>query len=249
MNIALVCIAKNEDLYIQEWIDYHLKIGFTKIFIYANDWNYQNNNSNIVIIPFNGKSQQINSYNDFKKHKAHGFHWAAFFDVDEFLVLHKYCCIKSFLENYKDCNAIGINWAMFGNNGHTKIINNDYSVLNRFTKRAANSYLPNKHIKTIVRLPSSSHQKVHCVAEEWYNLQKEKRKNSFNLPIDFSIAQINHYYTKSDEELLIKCDRGRADDGTHRNFINTVKENSFLNEIEDLAALMFFNEHKKCEHY
>ena len=38
MKIALVCIAKNEDDYIEEWVNYHLKLGFSKIFIYENNW-------------------------------------------------------------------------------------------------------------------------------------------------------------------------------------------------------------------
>ena len=38
MKIALVCIAKNEDNYIHEWINYHLKLEFDSIFIYENDW-------------------------------------------------------------------------------------------------------------------------------------------------------------------------------------------------------------------
>jgi hypothetical protein len=36
-KIALVCIAKDEDLYLQDWIDYHLKLGFDDIHIYQNN--------------------------------------------------------------------------------------------------------------------------------------------------------------------------------------------------------------------
>lgn len=34
MNAALVTIAKDEDNYINEWIRYNLKLGFSQIFIY-----------------------------------------------------------------------------------------------------------------------------------------------------------------------------------------------------------------------
>ena len=37
---ALACIAKNEDMYIDEWIEYHLKIGFDKIFIFCDYWKH-----------------------------------------------------------------------------------------------------------------------------------------------------------------------------------------------------------------
>jgi len=41
MTTALVCIAKNEDHYIEEWIAYHLKLGFDHIFIYAYNWEFE----------------------------------------------------------------------------------------------------------------------------------------------------------------------------------------------------------------
>jgi hypothetical protein len=34
MKTALVCIAKDEDHYIDEWLLYHLKLGFSDIFVY-----------------------------------------------------------------------------------------------------------------------------------------------------------------------------------------------------------------------
>lgn len=40
MKKAIICIAKNEDLYIDEWIQYHLKIGFDRVFVYQNNWRY-----------------------------------------------------------------------------------------------------------------------------------------------------------------------------------------------------------------
>ena len=43
MKTALVCIAKEEDNYIDEWIKYHLKLGFNDIFVYQNDWRYAGN--------------------------------------------------------------------------------------------------------------------------------------------------------------------------------------------------------------
>ena len=40
-EVAIVCIAKNESKYIQEWIYYHLKIGISKIIIYDNSDNIE----------------------------------------------------------------------------------------------------------------------------------------------------------------------------------------------------------------
>jgi hypothetical protein len=54
MRVALVCISKNEDNYIDEWIKYHLKLGFDDIFVCNNDWDFNYDNPNVHITPFNG---------------------------------------------------------------------------------------------------------------------------------------------------------------------------------------------------
>jgi len=245
MKVALVCIAKNEDNYIQEWIDYNLKIGFDHIFIYANNWNYESKNRHVTVFQITGTAKQVNAYNDFKDTKSSLYNWVAFFDVDEFLVLKQHKDIKSFLFNYDDCNAIGINWALFGDNGHKWVENNEYSVLKRFTKRSLPSFNVNEHVKSIVKMPSSHLMHVHAIGTTWFNLNKEIRHGAFNSPVDWSVAQINHYFSKTKEELYFKCNRERADTGTHRKF----KEHLMyleLNDEEDLLARNFmYDEYKE----
>jgi len=245
MNTALVCIAKNENYYIDEWIQYHIKLGFDQIFIYANDWEYSCNKNNVTVIDIAGNAQQTNAYNQFKQNLSQDFNWAAFFDVDEFLVLNKHKNLKEFLSEYADCNAIGINWAIFGNNGHATV-EKSYSVLERFTKRNVENFIahtikPNSHIKTIVRLPCNHFQDIHNIRDTWFNLNKELRQGAFNEPIDWTIAQLNHYMTKSTEEFEIKCERGRADTIREKRIPKDYIEYLNSNCIEDLKALKFFH--------
>ena len=37
MSTAICAIAKNENLYLKEWVEYHKNIGINKIFIYDNN--------------------------------------------------------------------------------------------------------------------------------------------------------------------------------------------------------------------
>ena len=37
MKIALCAIAKNENLYIREWVEYYMKLGFSNIILYDNN--------------------------------------------------------------------------------------------------------------------------------------------------------------------------------------------------------------------
>lgn len=40
MKIGICAIAKDENFYIEEWIRYHLKLGVDQIYIFQNNWRY-----------------------------------------------------------------------------------------------------------------------------------------------------------------------------------------------------------------
>jgi hypothetical protein len=234
MKIALVCIAKNEDPYIQEWVDYHIKLGFHKIFIYENDWESKIKNENVVTVPTPGVVQQLPAYNNFIRQYRNDYDWAAFLDVDEFLVLKKHKTISNFISDYKNEDAIGINWVLFGDNGLTS--SEEFSVIKRFTKRGT---IPNEHIKSIVNLKKVGYMHVHNPNGKSVDTNFKRIDNSpfnHNGPID--VAQINHYFCKTKDEFVKKRDRGRADTGTFRDISDFAQHNK--NEIEDLFAYNFF---------
>lgn len=233
MNVALVCVAKNEDNYIQEWIDYNKKLGFDDIIIYQNDWRTSIDEPNVIKVEFDGINQQINSYNHFIKNNYGLYDWVAFFDVDEFLVLKKHKNIKEFISEYSEYNAIGINWFLFGNNGLDKV-NGEYSVLKRFTKRQSQV---NQHIKCIINYRKDFIMTVHNPLFPWVDTNKVVRSGPFNPDGPTDVAQLNHYFCKTQEEFVKKCNRGRADTFTKRNFSEFTGHN--FNDIEDLNAYKF----------
>ena len=102
LRVALVCIAKDEDDYIEEWIEYHLKLGVDEIFIYQNDWraSLKHKRNNVHLIEFDGNCRQLPAYNDFIDKHSGDFDFAIFIDVDEFICLVRDLDIKSFLINY-----------------------------------------------------------------------------------------------------------------------------------------------------
>lgn len=234
MKVALVCIAKNEDHYIQEWVDYNLKLGFDQIFIYENNWRCPINNPNVTKIPFDGNTKQVESYNNFIQNYTDKYDWAAFFDVDEFLVLKKHNNIKSFISDYTSHQAIGINWYYFGANNHEKV-NNNYSILERFTMRGKNF---DKHVKTILKLNKKIRMEVHNPNVNLIGADGIPFSGPFHVNGGCEVAQLNHYFTKSKEEFQLKVKRGRADTSTIRPLTEFDSHN--FNEVEDLLALNFF---------
>jgi hypothetical protein len=241
-KVSLVCIAKNEDHYIEEWIKYNFKLGFDHIYVYQNNWRYfqKNNLSNVSWLEIYGEAKQLHAYNHYIKYYSHNYQWTAFFDVDEFLVLNKHSNIKNFLNDYENYKTIGINWAIFGHNNHESVSDNDHKVLSRFTKRSTEKFDKNKHVKIISQSPLSMMVNPHYNSDPyWFNLNKQPRIGPYNEPVDWSVAQLNHYCTKSIEEMHIKINRGRADILEKRSLEDLLIEGN-ANHIEDLKALEFF---------
>jgi hypothetical protein len=238
-KVALVCIAKNEDNYIQEWVEYHKKLGFDTIFIYQNDWVCNLEDNSIVKIELNGECKQTVAYNNFIKEYHNQYEWAAFFDVDEFLVLKKHNNIKDFLSDYSSFNSIGVNWVVFGNNGLTEV-NGEYSLLKRFTKRQKDI---NPHVKNIVKLLPNVVMDVHNPLGTWYDTQGNQHQGSFNHDGNIDIVQLNHYFCKTKEEYQLKIERGRADlSKSHPDWVRKWSDYDLgnTNEVEDLIAYDFF---------
>jgi hypothetical protein len=235
MKVALVCIAKNEDNYIQEWIDYYCKLGVDNIFIYENNWRCKIEDPNIIKINFDGEMMQTTAYNHFIKNYVGNYDWVMFFDVDEFLVLKQHQNIKEFINDYSEFNGIGINWVFFGDNNITKVMVDDYSVIKRFTKRQLGA---DAHIKSIVKLTDDLVMGVHNPSNKSLcDTNREIFTDSFNHNKLDNIAQINHYFTKTQEEFIEKINRGRADINMKRT-LNEFHPYNF-NDVEDYTALKF----------
>ena len=122
MKVALVCIARNEDRYINEWIEYHLRLGFDHIFVYVDLWKFDSVWDNVTVIQVSRlkyRYPQIPVYNEALETLYPEYDWVAIFDVDEFLVLKIHNNIKEFLAD-KTC-SVGINWVLFGEIGRAHV--------------------------------------------------------------------------------------------------------------------------------
>lgn len=240
MRVALTCIAKNEDNYIQEWIDYNFKLGFDDIFIYQNDWRCSVEHDRVHKINFDGHSIQKRAYNSFIQNYYTQYDWVAFLDCDEFLVLKKHKNVKDFIQDYANFDCIGINWVLFGDNGLS--FDGNYSVLSRFTKRQSS---PNPHIKSILKMNRDAVFSAHNpdnrpVVDTNYKIFYGPFNE--NGPID--VAQVNHYFGKTRQEWDVKRNRGDAcwvgpdHPQYYRNDSDFERHN--FNEVEDTLALEFY---------
>ena len=218
---VLCCIALDEESYIDEFVDYHIGIGFNKIIIYDNSnenqlkqWGQKRHNSTAEVIHYPGINMQGRAYLDCAKgaHYNGKMKWAAFWDVDEFLVLKKHDNVDRFLDEHLSSGALALNWYIFRQGGKT--IYEPLPVTKRFVYRDNHT---NAHVKSIVRLRDMDMtHRLHPHYPKLINgTQHDTNGKAFEGPFNAGgpsdIAVLHHYVTKSFQEYKNKRIRGRAD--------------------------------------
>jgi hypothetical protein len=218
---ALVCIAKNEDNYIDEWLDYNHAVGFDRIFVYQNDWRYPGDKSLrkwVEWVEWDGEKMQMRAYNDFIDRHCADYAFAAFFDVDEYICLFEDRNVKDFFARYSDFPAVGVNWRYFGDGGMADAAGRDYSLIRRFVRCGKTL---NRHVKTVLNLTKCGNI-AHFVNPHFvdvsmqYNFTVDVGKKTyihgpFNDVFTYGKAQLNHYCSKTFGEFREKIARGKAD--------------------------------------
>lgn len=251
-NTAVICaIAKHEALYIDEWIEYHQKIGFDHIYLYDNEdgvplRTLPNKYPNFVtVIAYPGQCQQMNAYYHFLSKFRTKHRWVAYIDIDEFIVMKKHLHIHELLRQHCHMGALALNWVLFGSNN--KDVYEPLPVTQRFTKRQIGV---NEHVKWIVCtndiniMVSPHHGMLHFGSA--HDCHGNQVRGPYNRLGTDDIACIHHYFTKSKEEFTFKCMRGRADIPEFRNFEQDFYRHDF-NEIEDTTAWNILSEKKGIE--
>lgn len=213
MKTALVCIACNEDKYIDDWLNYHHALGYDDIFVFMNNWRYRSPDSHSFFIPLDGDCKQIEAYNIFLKLYRNDYDYATFIDVDEYVVLKKHSCIKELFADYIDVPCLALNWKMFGSSGLK--IEDSRPVFSRF-RMSQNGV--NKHIKTSINLKfcRDKNLKTYFINPHFCTVigispERTVVKGPFNTNGSDNIAYIAHYATKSEEECKERRTRKRAD--------------------------------------
>jgi len=254
MYPVIVCIAKKEHDYIEEFVKYHLALGFKYIYLYDNEdiptyakmLHKYKSNIKVIHLPFNNYKKGVqyialdNFVNNylFKTNITHVAH----IDIDEFIVLKKHKNICDFINEYivGDCQGIGMNWRFFGSSGRKNKTNEPNTL--RFTMCQKNG---NRHIKTLFK--KDKFQKfVTCHAVKFSNGYTKSTKNNiisgpFNNNIDLSVIQLNHYKCKTLPEFRYIRTRQRADiKGNINEDVDKLFKQLDINETEDLTAFNFY---------
>lgn len=232
MKSLLCAIAKNEERYINEWVNYHYNLGFDKIVIYNNNDSRDLVIPNVEIIDYKNKhiivpnkidiwkqtyrnGIQEQAYNECYLNNSE-YDWIAYLDIDEFLVIDNNLSINEFLsqDKFKDVDAIQINWEMYGDND--LLYYEDKPVLERFTQPSKINKSP--YVKTIVRTnnPNFITLRVHyadITGGRFVYPDGTETKSKIVQHPNYTGARIKHFYTKTIEEWINRKYKATCADG------------------------------------
>lgn len=243
MQKAIVTIVKNEHRYLEEWVVYHLFLGFNKIIIYE-DYGSKSHKeicdtyTNVELIPlsktevldFKGTKTQRTLFDyALKKYKG-TYDWILFSDPDEFLILEQ--PLEKLLNDYNDYTGIILDWKLFNANKH--ITRPEGGIMENYTQDIDilldNSPVWNKKSFVNLNKAESWLYPVHIIkdgVDVEFNPDYLKRKKVFKK------AWLNHYFCKSWEDFVERItERGNMNNWT-RTYDLFFKVNPDMVSMED----------------
>lgn len=219
-KISIVLYAGyTAESYLTEWLNFHIQSGVDHIYIYDSSCATREISIdekfllNVTVIPHDYIWRPIKSFNAHSLAYAHAvrnfgylYKWMIFLDSDEFIYTKSCRLLKDVLQDHSDKPALAIPWLMFGFGGN--ITRPNISTFHAYTERLV--FPVQSKIKCIVQ-PSFVTAIINDHIVE-VNLGLSDVVDQFNNKIksttysykDLGDIRINHYYTKSREELINK---------------------------------------------
>ena len=121
-SLAVCAIFKNEAPYLLEWIAYHRVIGFDRFVLYDNA--STDGGADLVrrspltdcatVIHWPQRPGQLSAYRHFIDIFAPAHDWAAFIDLDEFILPLGGNSLADTLQRCSHASAVLANWRVFG---------------------------------------------------------------------------------------------------------------------------------------
>jgi len=247
-RVILFTNARDEK-HIKEWVGHHLSIGFSLVYIFDHKSKIPlktvlNNFSKKVIvercemdgvikIPLMNKAVKIANF--------FMADWFIYMDADEFLHISGYKGVKHLLNTYKFSDALGINWLMYGSNGHIK--EPEGNIRDNYTK---SELMLNQHVKTFVR-PT---QVISVQDPHSYKIVNPNRMTTINGVCNLNHPQFNnwscefkncpvfiaHYINQSEETYINRKVKLPTDDtNTFRN--KNLNIHSQFNDVDNFTLL------------
>ncbi|WP_343079165.1 glycosyltransferase family 92 protein [Ostreiculturibacter nitratireducens] len=267
-GMAIAVIVKNEADYIGEWARFHLAGGARHFAVY-DDASTDDTIAvlratlppeRLTVIPWQQRltdsrlgreiHNQVLAYAHAASNFGSAFRWMAFIDVDEFLVPARAGSYDEALAPLGDVPNVSLPWHMFGTSGHATPP--EGGVVPNFLQRARDpmSDAPGlRAFKCLVDPCRLTALRVHSVetdgsSDTWNDRGEKSSLKDRDKPGFYSAdaIQLNHYYTRSRQDLEAKISRGpnlMGKAGEYRRKVMRTVNSIESDTVEDRRALDF----------
>ncbi len=256
--VCIVATARNEGLYLLEWVAYHRLIGADALFVYSND-NSDGSDDLLRALAQAGEITWIENclnIGNGAQPKAYGhafgvlpgvldYRWSLVIDLDEFFAFDasRFRSLIDYIDwqETQRVDAVSLNWLVYGSNGEAAW--SDAPMVERFTKR-----LPwiDPHIKSLSRsnlcMQSHPHHATFPALTPIVTRDSEGGHYQYKDGFSFAAAPssdkawVSHYFLKSAEEFVWKFSRNRGDHALVRELDPALIDTGF--------ASMFIQQHQ-----
>jgi hypothetical protein len=209
-----------EGPYLREWVAFHRVAGVERFFLYDNDSDDEHlealapyvEDGTVVLRHWPEYPMgQVKAYAHCLNEHAGDSRWIAFVDIDEFLFSPQGRPLPEVLRRYERWPGVGVNRVTFGTSGHEN--RPDGLVVEAYTRRLAIPGLT-ASVKSIVDPARATHPlNPHVFAYTDGHAVDENEQplhETFAASDSCDELRINHYYTKSDAERVLKHSRPHA---------------------------------------
>ncbi len=160
-KLAICALAKNEAVYLPEWIAFHFLQGVSEFLIFDNHSTDDTRDTlaqiaryvPVSVVDWSGDNfdkMQMDAYREGAKHLIGRAHWVAFIDIDEFLFSSRNYLLPVELAQFgPQVGAIAVGHRIFGSSGHTAYT--PELVTSRFVRCAVPDHPQSQWFKTIAR--------------------------------------------------------------------------------------------------
>lgn len=223
-KIAICAIFRDEAPYLLEWLAFHRMIGVDLFVLYDNGSSDGGADlvrgssfaRNVTLIDWLERPGQLSAYNHFRVHHAARFAWAAFIDIDEFIIPLAGSSIRPILMRsvYARYAQVLLQWLVFGPSGHER--RPEGLVIENYTHRLPETAEASRHVKPIVRpgmlcgIDHTPHT-AECSGPACNSGGAEVLSYAIQPTECHEVMAVHHYFTKSHEDWQIKRHRGRGD--------------------------------------
>ena len=259
-NYRYICAAVVRDepvAWINEWVKWHLFIGFDAVFLLDNFSEYPLRSISRKSIVFNMDIVQEefqsniilvkNSWWNTIAAQYHDATWLALLDIDEFLVWKKGKSLHQILNPYLAFGGLGVYWRNFGPEHYdrspdgftfphySRSINHQTGFKSIIRPRALNRHSKRTHEEHMPCLLPEYHyvnSRMECIPEDFHRkvrlLPNGEERNKLISLADHDHLWINHYHLRSREDWIRKLERDQK--GVQKR-IPSYNESSYLNKL------------------